>query len=82
MSRPQVFGTVAGGDLANEKRCGFVRIKLEDGHVLTIPATGDQRDAGEIARLVDEYCRAQGWQPPRDGWELKLKPAPSEECAA
>jgi hypothetical protein len=43
---------------------------------------GDQRDAGEIARLVDEYCRAQGWQPPRDGWELKLKPAPSEECAA
>jgi hypothetical protein len=42
MSRPQVFGTVAGGDLANEKRCGFVRIKLEDGHVLTIPATDEQ----------------------------------------
>jgi hypothetical protein len=37
MSRPQVFGTVAGGDLANEKRCGFVRIKLEDGGEVRLP---------------------------------------------
>ena len=43
MSRPQIFGIITGAELATSKlRVGFIRVRLEDGHELVIPATDAQ----------------------------------------